>query len=198
MKQPIDSGRQDAETIELVRKCVAGDLAAFRALMQSYQPYATAIAFRLLRDEEDAKDIVQDAFLRVWNHLAEYRSDVKFTTWLYKIVVNLCYDKMKMRSRRNSLFAFFSGGTDAEEFADKLNIHEEMEHKDMMTTILSAAKSLPPMEHLVFHLRDVEDFSVDEVAEITGISPGSVKTNLCYARKRIRFALERLQKSEGI
>ena len=193
---PLKSEQRNTTAHELVKKSLEGDLTAFRLLMESQQQYAFALAFRLLHDEENAKDVVQDAFIRVWNNLAKYRPEVKFTTWLYKIVVNLCYDKMKMESRRNNAFGYLTRLLTGSDIADSRDLQQEVENIDLSDYILSAAQKLPPMENLVFHLRDVQDFSIEEVAEIAGISIGSVKTNLCYARKRIRIAVTKMQESE--
>ncbi|MDI6767824.1 MAG: sigma-70 family RNA polymerase sigma factor [Bacteroidota bacterium] len=80
--------------------------------------------------------------------------------------------------------------------ADVRDFHSEIEKSDLCDHVISESRNLPPKEYLVFHLRDVLDFSIEEIAEIVGISIGSVKTNLCYARKRIRIAVNRLQESE--
>lgn len=191
------SEEKNTPTDELVGRSLKGDHAAFRALMESQQQYAYALAFRLLHDADDAKDVVQDSFIRVWNNLASYRPEFKFTTWLYKIVVNLCYDRMKMESRRSNVFGYIAGLITAADVADKRDVHKDVENLDLREHILSTAKKLPPMERLVFHLRDIQDLSIDEIANIAGISVGSVKTNLCYARKRIRLALINIQESEN-
>jgi RNA polymerase sigma-70 factor, ECF subfamily len=161
--------------------------------MEAHQHYAFALAIRILHDEEDAKDVVQDAFVRVWNNLGKYRKEVKFTTWLYKIVVNLCFDRIKLNSRRNGLFDRLTGLFVRNDLPDGGDLEKEIEMIDLRDSVLSAARELPPMENLVFHLRDIQDFSVAEVAEIAGISVGSVKTNLCLARKRLRIAIMKLQ-----
>jgi len=173
----------------LVERSIDGDLNAFRSLMESQQTYAYVLAFRLLRDEDDAEDVVQEAFIRVWKNLARYRPEVKFTTWLYRIVVNLCYDKIKMEARRRSIVVYFRNLINRGELADGRDLPKESEDRDLSEQILLAARRLPPIQHLVFHLRDVQDLSIAEVAEVAGISVGSVKTNLCYARKSIRAAM---------
>ena len=164
--------------------------------MESQQQYAYALAFRLLHDEDDAKDVVQEAFIRVWNNLARYTPEVKFTTWLYKIVVNLCYDRIKMEARRRTLFGYVSRLLNRDDIPDGNDLQQAAENVDLSERILSAAKKLPPVQNLVFHLRDVQDFSIEEISEIAGISAGSVKTNLCYARKRLRIAMIHMQEGE--
>ena len=192
---PSDKNKTPAR--ELVKRSLEGDLGAFRQLMDSQKEYAFILALRLLHDEEDAQDVVQEAFIRIWKNLAKYREEVKFTTWLYKIVVNLCYDRIKMESRRNNVFGYLTGLISHKEVAESRDLEAEAENRDLSEYILSVAKKLPPMENLVFHLRDLQDFSINEIADLAGISVGSVKTNLCYARRRIREAVTRMQESEG-
>jgi RNA polymerase sigma-70 factor (ECF subfamily) len=198
MNKPSESEEQHRLIRELVERSLSGDLSAFRLLMESQQQYAYAVAFPLLRDEENAKDVVQEAFIRVWNNLGSYRREVKFTTWLYKIVINLCYDKMKMDSRRKNIFGYIGDLLGRNDFAQGKSLAGEIEKSDLCRHVLAEAKKLPPKEQLVFHLRDVEDFSIEEIAEMASISVASVKTNLCYARKRIRVAVSRMQESEHV
>ena len=198
MRNSPEPNRQDTTVPELVSRSLEGDLSAFRVLMESHQQYAYAVAFGFLRDEDHAKDVVQQAFIRVWNNLGRYRRDMKFTTWLYKIVINLCYDKTKMESRRKKIFGYFGGLLGGNDLADSGDLEEQVETADLREHILREAKKLPPKEYLVFHLRDVQDFSIEEVAGIVGISVGAVKSNLCYARRRIRVAISSMLESEPL
>jgi RNA polymerase sigma-70 factor, ECF subfamily len=188
MQNPAGSEHNDCPTAELVDRSLNGDVSAFRSLLEMYQQYAYAVAFRLLRDADNARDIVQEAFIRVWNHLHRYRPEVKFTTWLYRIVVHLCYDRMKMEARRTTRQNNFATDTVIRD------IHQDVENADLREHVLSEAKKLPPQQRLVFHLRDIQDFSIEEIADMVGISINSVKANLCYARRRIRVALEQMQR----
>jgi RNA polymerase sigma-70 factor (ECF subfamily) len=197
MKDPPESEKENRTTQQLIVRSLEGDLSAFRLLMESQQRYAYAVALPLLRNEENAREVVQEAFVRVWNNLARYRREVKFTTWLYKIVVNLCYDKMKMESRRKNIFGSIGALFDGGDVAGSQDVHRQLEQADLRDHILSEAKKLPPKEQLVFHLRDVQDFSLQEIAEIAGLSIASVKTNLCYARRRLRMALILMQERES-
>ena len=94
-----------------------------------------------------------------------------------------------------ALGARVGGGRD-EDIPDGNDLQQAAENVDLSERILSAAKKLPPVQNLVFHLRDVQDFSIEEISEIAGISAGSVKTNLCYARKRLRIAMIHMQEGE--
>ena len=198
MKTRPESEEQQKHVRELIGRSIGGDLTAFRALMESHQRYAYAVALPLLRDEERANDAVQEAFIRVWKNLRSYRPEVKFTTWLYTIVVRLCYDAMKMESRRNNIFSAIGDLIGRSDNTEGGNLQEEIENADLCRHVLSEATKLPPKERLVFHLRDVENFSMEEIAEMAGISVALVKTNLCYARRKLRIAVARLQESEHV
>ena len=71
-------------------------------MVEQFQSYAYSLAFRLVLNEDNAKDIVQESFIRIWRHISNYDSNILFTTWLYKIVTNLCYDNLKSSKRRNN------------------------------------------------------------------------------------------------
>ncbi len=197
MKDSPESEKENRATQQLIVRSLQGDLSAFRLLMESQQRFAFAVALPLLRNQENAREVVQEAFVRVWINLARYRQEVKFTTWLYKIVVNLCYDRMKMESRRNKIFGSIGALFDGSDVAGSEDVHGQIEKADLRDHILSEAEKLPPKERLIFHLRDVQDLSIQEVAEIAGVSIASVKTNLCYARRRLRLALISMQERES-
>jgi RNA polymerase sigma-70 factor (ECF subfamily) len=179
---------------ELISRSCHGDLSAFRLLMESHQRYAYAVAFRLLHDTENAKDVVQEAFIRVWKNRKGYRPEVRFTTWLYRIVANLCFDRLKMESRRRRWLGHLDVLKGDE--ASDMNLDDEMGNVDLSRRILREAEKLPPKQYLVFQLRDVQDFSIEEIAGVAGMSINSVKANLCYARRRIRNAVMP-EKGEG-
>ena len=97
----------DQQTVKLlISQSIHGDTKSFRKLVEFHQPFAYASAFRLLCNDYDAEEIVQDTFIRVWKHLKDFKVDMRFTTWLYKIVVNLCYDKIKANKARHRLMHY--------------------------------------------------------------------------------------------
>jgi RNA polymerase sigma-70 factor (ECF subfamily) len=173
--------------------CLRGDRRAFGTLMETHQRYAYALAFRILHDNDRAMDAVQESFVQVWKNLRTYREEIKFTTWLYKIIINRCYDKLKMDSRRHSAFGFFWNIISPDDVAVENDPYKDLERADLIGHILAASNALPPTQRLVFCLRDLHDFTVAEIAEYAGISPGAVKTNLHYARRRIRQRVLRLE-----
>jgi len=183
MNPPLD-------THDLLLRSRGGDMDAFRQLVEHYQGYASALAIRLLRDSDEADEAVQDAFIRVWKHLPDYDPGSKFTTWLYTIVTNLCYDQL--RARKRSRRVFVSAGEEV--LASVPSTAREpgtiMEEKGLVREIEQLTDELPPQQRIVFVLRDLQDLEISEVAEITGLQRGAVRTNLFLARRKIRERLE--------
>lgn len=184
-----------AEPIEyLMERFKSGDKRAFQQVVEHHQEYAFALAFRILFESEEARDVVQESFIRVWTHRSEYHMNVKFTTWLYKIVVNLCYDRLRRKQRREKLFVRSSDTYEDPVTMDNENPGELAANRDLAEQIMSLAGKLPEKQRIVFTLRDLHDQTIDEVAAIVGISPESVRTNLCYARAAIRSKLQAMRK----
>jgi len=167
---------------ELLQRCRNGDRQAFDQLMNEHQSYAFTLAIRLLQDRDEAEDVVQEGFIRVWKHLARYDGRVRFTTWLYQIITRLCLDRLKARRRRRLLF-------DRSEQDPGHSPEQKYDQQDIQNHILAAASALPVKQQLIFTLRDVQDLSMADVQTITGMSSGAIKTNLYLARRAIRSKL---------
>jgi len=161
-----------------------GDEGAFRCLVESYQGYAYALAARALGDPEEAGDVVQEAFVRVWKHLHRYDKKKKFTTWLYSIVSRLCIDRLRRRRSMVELDPEWPASGDLfSQFCDR----------DLLSIIVRLTRGLPPLQRMVFTLRDLEDLEIDRVAEILGRTRRSVTANLWLARRSIRQRLQELE-----
>ncbi len=182
---------------EILSRCIKKDPEAFKNLVEMYQQFAYNIAYKILLNEENAKDMVQESFIRIWNHFTGYRKEVLFTTWLYKIVVNLCYDKLKSEKRRNHIEI-----TTAEKLGYSLTESSDQdsqrnEKKSLIKEIRVISKKLTLKQRLVFVLRDIQNLSVREVCDILKMTEGAVKTNLYLARMFIREQLLKPEKSGG-
>jgi RNA polymerase sigma-70 factor (ECF subfamily) len=176
----------------LITRSAAGDPGAFREIVEQHQGYAFALAFRIVWDEEDARDIVQDAFIRVWRHLPEYDGRSRFTTWLYTIVTRLAYDRLKKEKRRSESSPARATQSEERDFPDPSALEEEIGNRDLAEKIRAIAGDLPLKQRMVFVLRDVEDRTIEEIGEMLAMSAGSVRTNLCYARQEIRRRMQRM------
>lgn len=185
----IQTGADDGQ---LIARCVQGDPGAFRELVERHQGYAFALAFRILCDEDDAREAVQESFVRVWKHAGVYDTRSRFTTWLYRIVTRLAQDRLKSNIRRSRVITRLPADQDVP--AMKPGADDEMTNRQLAQRITAIADGLPPAQRMVFVLRDLEDLSIGEIAERLGMSAGSVKANLCYARGRVRSLIDRWEK----
>jgi len=173
---------------ELLTKCKQNDMAAFRELVNKYQKYAYALAFKILVNKDDSKDAVQETFIRIWKHIDQYNYQIKFTTWLYKIVVNMCYDKLRSRKRK---YKYESHEYEMDFIIDKNHFSKSLDSDEFISMLNTISNELPEKQRIVFVLRDLEDMSIEQVSDVLGMPVHSVKTNLVFARKKIRLKLEK-------
>ena len=172
----------------ILAACRQGNTEAFKTLVETYQHYAFRVAFRLLSDSEGARDVVQESFIRIWKHRRKIDPQKKFTTWLYRIVTNLCYDRLKSpAARTDSLDSALS-----ERLVSGENPEKSVSDKEIVDIIHRFIRFLAPKQKLVFVLRDIECLSMKEVSAITGIRTGAVKTHLYLARRAVRNYLKEL------
>jgi RNA polymerase sigma-70 factor, ECF subfamily len=176
---------------DILSRSKTKDLAAFQKLVEYYQTYAFTLAFRLICNEDDAKDIVQESFIRIWKHIADYDFSIKFSTWLYKIVTNLCFDHLKSKKRRNSISIDVVKNASLNFLFDK-DLEENLVNQNLVKVIESIANGLNEKQRIVFILRDLQELEMDEIAEIMNMSAGQIKSNLYYARQNIRLQLENM------
>jgi len=178
---------------ELILDCQGDDQYAFRTLVERYQATAFRFAFRLTCNTPEAEDLCQEAFIRVWNYRLKLKLDARFSTLLYTIVGRLWIDEN--RSRKKRLFSRNIETLTDNLISDEPSPESMSVNQDLADRIHRLSHKLPPKQRLVFTLRDLEDLSVAEVVQITGISTGGVKTNLSLARKKLR---QQLQEMTGI
>ena len=181
---------------DIIHKCRKRDEKAFKVLVEQFQSYAFSLAFRLVLSEDDAKDIVQESFIRIWRHISHYDSNVLFTTWLYKIVTNLCYDNLKSSKRRNNAKLKFADHQALLTLGD--SVSRNIENKDLIRKIRQLSKDLTIKQRMVFVLRDLHEIPVKEVSKILSLSEGAVKTNLYLARLNIRERILVSEKNGGL
>ena len=171
----------------LIMKCQANDPVAFRKLMEQHQTYAFSVAFRFLCNEEDARDVVQETFIRIWKHIHNYNPGQKFTTWMYTITSRLCFDRLRQRKRIRRLV---KEQAYCPQYND-VDIERHYQNREMAALINRFAQRLTPRQRMVFILRDLQDLSIQEVSDILNMPAHSVKSNLYYARKNIRTKIEK-------
>jgi RNA polymerase sigma-70 factor, ECF subfamily len=175
---------------ELIILSRQNDAQAFRKLVEAHQYMVYTLAFRLLCNDEDAKDIVQETFIKVWKHLHSFNSELKFSTWLYSIAAHECYDKLRKTKHNNSLR--LDDQNRICEFISNENIERTLINAELSQIILALTGNLTPKQKLVFTLCDLEGLEVDEIKSITGLSSAKIKSNLYLARQFIRKKVENL------
>jgi RNA polymerase sigma-70 factor, ECF subfamily len=187
--------READEDRELILRAQNGDQAAFRRLVERHQRRAFAIAMGLVRDENDARELVQDAFLRVYRSLNSFQGGSSFFTWLYRIVTNLAIDLMRKPGRREAeLHEAQASSDEPTDFAlvsriDGADPLDVMRRREIAARIQAALDALPPYHRGVILMREVEGMSYEEMAEAMGVSKGTIMSRLFHARQKLQRAL---------
>lgn len=170
---------------ELISRSKLNDGNAFRQLVECHQSMIYALAYRLLCNEEEARDAVQETFIKVWININGFDTNRKFSTWVYAIATNLCYDKLKSGKH-------FSKKIPMEMLQEAIS-NEDVEKKlidaELGALIATLTDELTPKQKLVFTLSDLEDLSSEEIVQITGMSTSQIKSNLFLARQTLRKKL---------
>lgn len=190
------AGPSDLEVIQRVRN---GEAEAFRLLVERYQGRAYRLALRVLRDEEAARDAVQDAFVKAFSALGSFEGRSSFFTWFYRLVMNQCLDA-KRRDKSGRHVAFEDDGGSALERESSFEAVPEVEgvsfapaatlmRKELLDHIARAVERLPAAARETLLLREVEGLSYAEIASTLGIPKGTVMSRLFYARKQLQVWL---------
>ena len=189
------------DEMALVHAAKRGDLEAFSQLVNRYDRNIFRIAQHITHNEEDAQDVVQDAFLKAYQNLDQFQENSKFYTWLVRIAVNEAL--MRLRKRRTDRTVSLDEDVETEEgsmpreVADWSPNPEQLYGQSELGDILKKTiQGLPPGIRTVFVLRDVEGLSTEETAEMLGLSVPAVKSRLLRARLQLRERLARYFKSK--
>lgn len=185
-------GKPDRELVDVAR---GGDTAAFDELVRRYAERVHRLAFKVLRQEEDAEDALQEAFLSAYRNLSKFKGDSEFSTWLYRVAMNAAL--MRLRKRREGMVSL-EQPTDQRDANVTLQLAdlartplEETINEELRETLEAAVDKLPEELAQVFLLREVEGLSNSEVAEILELSVPAVKSRLHRARIALRDELAR-------
>ncbi|MEP7055999.1 MAG: sigma-70 family RNA polymerase sigma factor [Actinomycetota bacterium] len=179
--------------IDIVRACQAGVPGAMDALIRATYADVYALAYRLVRDRDEAADVTQEVFVRVLRSVKGFRGDAAFGTWLHRVTVNTSLTAMRKRAKRPLLGAAGALGAPDSEYGDLADSApgpaERAERSELLARAEAAVAALPESARTIVVLRDVEGLSTAEVAIATGLTESAVKVRLFRARERLRAAL---------
>jgi len=185
---------------DLAARAAGGEVSAFEALVVRYQHRVFRLACRLT-SETDAPDVVQDTFLQVYRHVSTFRGEAQFSTWLYRIATNAALMHRRARARRPSLsldefLPRFDADGQLEDTPDALRVacrvDELLDRQVLATKTLAAIDGLPNLYREAFVLRDLEELPTDEVAQVLGVEPATVRQRVHRARLMVREYLGEL------
>ena len=182
---------------DLVHAFIRGDHSAFEKIVLKYQDRVYNLCYRFLGDIQEAEDSAQEVFIKVYKALKGFRQKSSFYTWLYRIVINTCKNRIKsLEYRRSKSRVSIDDDQEKKNYGisgiiDKQNLPEiNLEKKEKIQRIQEAINSLPPDQKTMVILRDIEGLSYDEIANITKNRLGTVKSKLSRARLGLRNRLE--------
>lgn len=193
----------DADDQVLVEACRAGDRRAFKILMQRYQRKVYSVAFGYLRNQEDALDVVQEAFIKVHRYLGNFEGNSSFYTWLYRIVTNLCIDHIR-RSKRHRALEFDDSlrheakgdeamGPDFRPLSGLGDPANMLQRREILDAVKDGLQYLSDKHRAVIIMRELQGMSYEEMAQQMGCSKGTIMSRLFHARRNMQKLLtERL------
>jgi RNA polymerase sigma-70 factor (ECF subfamily) len=185
---------QDALVSEalLIDRCQRGDTVAFDRLVEQHGQWVYNLAYRMVGDRDEAHDIAQEAFVRAFTAIKNFRRGSSFSTWLYRVTTNACLDEIKRRRRRPTPASGLQ--TDDQPSADppdpRPDAAEQVEAAERRDIVRRAIAALPVHHRLTIVLYELQGCSYEEVAEITNTNVGTVKSRLNRARLALKEALE--------
>ena len=176
-----------AEVDRLVEAARRGDRAAFDELVRRTYVDTYTLALRLTAHEEDARDVVQESYLRAWKGLDRFRGDAQFSTWMYRITANAAYTSVKRRKRTRS--ESLDAIDDVVELHPEAQPAEAAETQALLAKLSGALEQLPPKLRVLVVLKDVYGLSHEEIGEELGISVAAAKVRLHRGRRKLRDLL---------
>src|SRR6202453_5350839 len=189
--------QQRTEDDQLIREAQAGQRTSFDSLVRRYDQSVLRLALHMLGNEQDAQDVHQEAFLKAYRHLGNFRFECSFYTWLYRIVTNLCLDQLRRRkSRREDPATALDGTGDEIDLLANLTDGRanakpvrELERKTMNTAIQEALDELTPRERTVFELKHYQGLKLRTIGEMLSTTEETAKNTLFRATRKLRARL---------
>jgi len=190
--------QQRVEDTELIREAQAGSRTAFDSLVRRYDQAVLRLAMHITGSEQDAQDIHQEAFIKAYKHLNNFRFECSFYTWMYRIVTNLCLDHLRRRkSRREDPAVVLDGSGEEIDLLSSIsdnramaNPEREFERKNLGEQISKALDDLTPRERMVFELKHYQGLKLRTIGEMLNTSEETAKNTLFRATRKLRTKLQ--------
>jgi RNA polymerase sigma-70 factor (ECF subfamily) len=183
--------------VDIIRSCQQGDQDAYTDLVNRYQERAFWVAYNLLGNAEEARDAAQEAFVRIYRAIDRFDFNMNFYTWLYRIVTNLCIDRLR-KLKKNPAVALNGLEEVLKDGAGDNRPSYRLEEKELVTAVRDVLDKLPEKYKTILVLRDIEGHSCKEISSITGASHATVRWRLHTARKLFKEGWEREQKKNAV
>ena len=173
----------------VVRRVLEGDVNAYEELVLAYEKNVYNLALRMVGNAQDAEDMAQEAFLKAYNSLSGFRGDSKFSVWLYRIVNNVCLDHLRRQNRRqaSSLSVEDDEGEESQlDIPDESQSPEALLERSMTKdAVRRGLQALPAEQRQILLLREIQGMSYEEIGQCLDLEPGTVKSRIFRARKRL-------------
>lgn len=170
----------------LIQAMLKGDDKAFRSLVLKYQDHMFSVCLSILKNRDEAQEATQDTFMKMYRAIGDYKSGAKFSSWLYKIAYRTSLDYLRKRKQTTDLEAVNGSAISAVE-----NRQLSMDNKELSSLLLEALETLPSDEAALLRMFYLEEMSIKELEEITGMGKSNVKVKLFRARKKMAEKLSR-------
>jgi RNA polymerase sigma-70 factor (ECF subfamily) len=191
IKKPSNSSR--ADTV-LIRAVQAGDMAAFDELVLKHKDRLFNLVYWFLGDYQEANDCAQETFIKVFKSIKKFRLESTFSTWLYRIAINTCKNRIKSSAYKWKKKTVSLETSNGNPFSEIVNGSPTpamaLEKKERMMRIQNAINSLPEEQNQVVVLRDIQGLSYQDISDITGLNPGTVKSRLARGRLALKNQLK--------
>ncbi|GFZ78454.1 DNA-directed RNA polymerase sigma-70 factor [Aquaticitalea lipolytica] len=173
---------------KIINQIIAGDSNAFSVLVDRYKDLVFTLSLKMLKNREEAEEVAQDTFIKVFKSLSKFKGDSKFSTWIYKVTYNSCLDRLKKNKKEQLKVAIDEYTEHQVKTID--NALENMVEEERQQAIKACLELLPPDDSFLLTLYYFEEQSLDEIAKVVGLTANNVKVKLFRSRKKLTSILK--------
>ena len=170
-----------------INKILDGDTNAFTVLVDRYKDLVYTLALRMMKNREEAEEVAQDTFIKMYKSLTKFKGDSKFSTWIYRVAYNTCLDRLKKNKRQQHTVAIDEYTEHQVKTID--NALDKIETKEKQQAIKDCLELLPSEDSFLLTLYYFEELSLDEISKIVGLKPNNVKVKIFRSRKKLATIL---------